>query len=95
MAKWVKICKEFSDVRELIDKVDSVGVMKSLLNICRKYSRDKKFDFAYDFETLGDEMEDELLDEDNVREDKDVADYYLSEFYDLCDAARIWLAWVQ
>ena len=93
MAKWVKTCKEFSDVRELIRKVDSVGIMKSLLNICRKYSRDKEFDFAYDFETLGDEIEVELLDdEDNVREDEDVADYYLGEFYDLCDAARIWLA---
>ena len=92
MAKWVKTCKEFSDVRELIKKVDSVGIMKSLLNICRKYSRDKKFDFAYDFETLGDEIEVELLDEDNVGEDEDVTDYYLDEFYNLCDAARIWLA---
>lgn len=92
MAKWVKTCKEFSDVRELIRKVDSVGIMKSLLNICRKYSMDKEFDFAYDFETLGDEIEDELLDEDNVMEYEEVTDYYLGEFYDLCDAARIWLA---
>ena len=92
MAKWVKTCKEFSDVRELIRKADSVGIMKSILNICRKYSRDKEFDFAYDFETLGDEIEVELLDEEDVKEDEDVADYYLGEFYDLCDAARIWLA---
>lgn len=92
MAKWVKTCKEFSDVRELIKKADSVGIMKSLQNICLKYSRDKEFDFAYDFGTLCDEIEYELLDEDNIREDEDVVDYYLSEFYDLCDAARIWLA---
>ena len=92
MEKWIKTCKEFSDVRELIKEADSVGIMKSILNICRKYSMDKEFDFAYDFETLGDEIEDELLDEDNVMEDEDVTNYYLGEFYDLCDAARIWLA---
>lgn len=92
MAKWVKTCKEFSDVRKLIKKADSVGIMKSLLNICRKYSKDDDYDFAYDFESLGDDIEEELLDEDNVRKDEDVADYYLGEFYDLCDAARIWLA---
>ena len=92
MAKWIKTCNEFADIRELIRKEDSVGIMKSLLNICRKYSRDDDYDFAYDFETLGDEIEAELLDEDNVREDEDIVDSYLSEFYDLCDAARIWLA---
>ena len=92
MAKWVKTCKEFADVRELIEKVDSVGIMKSLLNICRKYSMDEEFDFAYDFEMLGDEIEVELLDEEDVKEDEGVVDYYLGEFYDLCDSARIWLA---
>lgn len=92
MAKWDKTCKKFSAVREMIREADTIGIMKSLLNICRDYSKDEEYDFAYDFETLGDEIEDELLDEDNVREDEDIADYYLGEFYDLCDAARIWLA---
>lgn len=91
MARWERTCEEFSAVRELIWEADSVGIMKSLLNICQKYSKNKNYDFAYDFEMLGDEIEEELLDEENVKEDKDIADYYLSEFYDLCDAARIWL----
>ena len=92
MAKWIKTCSEFADVRELIRKVDSVGIMKSLLNICQKYSKDRKLDYADEFKDLGDEIKEELLDEDNIREDEDITDYYLGEFYDLCDAARIWLA---
>lgn len=91
MAKWEKRCKKFSYVRELIHNMDNVGVMKALLDICRSYSKDESYDFAYDFESLGDEIEEELWDEDNVKESEDTVDYYLSEFYDLCDAARIWL----
>lgn len=91
MARWERTCEEFSAVRELIWDADSVGIMKSLLNICRDYSEDEEYDFAYSFETLGDEIEEELLDEENVKEDEDVVNYYLDEFYDLCDAARIWL----
>ena len=91
MTRWERTCEEFSAVRELIWDADNVGIMKSLLNICRDYSKDKEYDFAYSFETLGDEIEEELLDEENVKEDEDVVNYYLDEFYDLCDAARIWL----
>lgn len=92
MASWEKTCEEFTTVRELIYRVDSVGIMESLLKICRKYSQDDDYEFAFDFEQLGDEIEIELEDKENIKEDEDVADYYLSEFYDLCDAARIWLA---
>lgn len=91
MANWEKTCGEFAAVRELIDRVDSVGIMEALFGICRKYSKDDDYDFAFDFMVLGDEIEAELEDKENIREDEDVADYYLNEFYDLCDAARIWL----
>ena len=92
MAKWERTCREFTKVRELIKEVDTVGIMEALLKICRKYSADEDYDFAFDFDCLADDIEMELEDKENIMEDKDIVDYYLSEFYDLCDAARIWLA---
>ena len=89
MAKWNKTCKEFKDVREQIYAEDSVGIMKSLLNICRKYAKDDD-EWAYDFEILADEIE-EMGIEECEECDEETADWYLSEFYDLCDAARVWL----
>lgn len=90
MAKWRKTCYKFKEVRELIYKADTVGIMKSLKEICDRYANEYD-DFAWDFERLADEIEEEMEDLENIEENEDVADYYLSEFYDLCDAARIWL----
>ena len=88
MARWNKTCKEFKDVREMIDNCDTDGIMKSLIKICDKYSKADD-DFADDFEELMDEMQIEY--EDNPEFGEDECDYQLSEFYDLCDAARVWL----
>lgn len=88
MAKWKMECKEFSEVRKMIrDEADGKDILQRLYDICEKY-RKKEWDFASDFEYLGCEID--VAIEDDELEDDDV-DYYLSEFYDLCDAAGVWL----
>ena len=88
MANWRKTCTEFKEVRRLIDVGDSKGIMDTLVSICEKYSK-QKWNYAEDFEYLCDEIKCAI--EDGEYEDDDSVDYYLREFYDLCDTARVWL----
>ena len=88
MAKWNTTCIEFKQVRELIENDgDNNEILSLLAKICRKLTTVDE-DFEYDFEDLADEIEIGIDDSDL---DDEVVDYYLDEFYDLCDAARIWL----
>ena len=89
MAKWRITCIEFSKVRDMIsDKRSVKEILNELLNVCRKYSDEDKYNFADDFQELTEEIE-EALEYDDI--DEENCDYFLSEFYDLCDAVRIWL----
>lgn len=81
MARWDKVCTEFIEVRKAIDNEDGKAVLDGLKEICEKYSNED-WDFAQDFQNLNDDLDD--ADEDEV-------DYWLNEFYDLCDNARVWL----
>lgn len=86
MARWIKKCNEFTKVRELIDAEETTKILPALLDICKKYANEE-WDFADDFDRLAEDLEfigDDELDEDDI-------DFYLSEFYDLCDSARVWL----
>lgn len=88
MANWKVECKEFSEVRRMIcDEADGKEIMQKLHEICAKYCM-KDWEFAGDFEDLGCEIWDAK--ESGETEDDDV-NYYLGEFYDLCDAAGVWL----
>ena len=90
MSRWNKTCNEFKEIRELINDDDNRGcdILTKLEKICNKYAK-QKWDFAEDFEYLGDEIHCAI--EDGDFEDEDYVDYYLREFYDLCDNARVWL----
>ena len=88
MARWNKTCKEFTSVREAINNEDGAGIMNGILAICMKYAK-QKWEFADYFDELAYELE--VAIEDNEYDSEDI-DYYLSEFYDLCDSARVWLA---
>lgn len=81
MARWDKVCTEFIEVRNAIYNEDGKAVLDGLKEICEKYSNED-WDFAQAFQDLGDDLYD--ADEDEV-------DYWLDEFYDLCDNARVWL----
>ena len=81
MARWDKVCTEFIEVRKVIDNEDGKAVLDGLKEICEKYSNED-WDFAQDFQDLNDDLDDA---------DEDELDYWLDEFYDLCDNARVWL----
>jgi hypothetical protein len=91
MANWNKTCREFKEIRELINESgykNNKEILSRLSKICEKYAR-FKWDFAEDFEDLG--MEIDCAIEDQDYKDEDTINYYLSEFYDLCDNSRVWL----
>ena len=85
MAKWKRTCKDFEAVRKMIYEGDVAGIMENLRKICIKLALTDD-DFSYDFSSLAEDIEMET--EDATEE---TADYYLSEFYDLCDVAKVWL----
>ena len=86
MVKWDKRCTEFKKVREYINAEENDKILPALLDICKKYA-EEDWDFADDFDRLAEDIEvvaDDDLDDDDI-------DFYLDDFYDLCDAARVWL----
>ena len=87
MARWDKRCVEFAKVREYIEAGENDKILPALLDICKKYAEDEDWDFADDFDRLAEDIEvvaDDALDDDDI-------DFYLNDFYDLCDAASVWL----
>lgn len=88
MARWNKICNEFKSVREAINNEDGAEILNGILAICEKYAK-QKWNFAEDFDDLAYEIQDAI--DCDITDDVEEVDYYLSEFYDLCDSARVWL----
>ena len=89
MARWNKTCNEFKEVREMISNDGSNrDILDRLVKICAKYSK-QNWGFAEDFDDLGMEIDCAL--KDGEYDDDDSVNYYLGEFYDLCDNARVWL----
>lgn len=100
--KWdFNISEEFSTVRDLIeDETETVEQCVSILDALREcchtltpYS-ERDWGFYTDFMDLKEEIDEEVecMDKDddyNVCET--TVNYYLNEFYDLCDNARVWL----
>ena len=84
MVNWRKRCEEFKKVRELIEEGNAKEVINMLYEVSLILASDA--DFGDDFEELADDMNAEMDDCNEA-----TVDYYLSEFYDLCDNARIWL----
>lgn len=89
---WRKRCVEFARVRELIDNENNWlfldSIMTSLIQICDKYAAEDE-DFGEDFERLAEEMREGYEGNDDFGLED--AEFWLDEFYDLCDSARVWL----
>lgn len=85
MANWRKRCDEFRKVRDLIEDGNAKEVMKGLYDICNALAISDD-QFGDDFDTLATDIDSEIEDcyEGTV-------DYYLTEFYELCDNAGVWL----
>ena len=88
MARWLKTCTEFAKVRVSIESENLSEIIKGLIEICDKYAKEN-WDFADDYARLSEELSETIDDEKDYSDDE--VDYWLSEFYDLCDNARVWL----
>ena len=72
--------------RPLLNKGNLFGIG----GLARADKAANPWDYAEDFERLKDDI-DEDVDETIEDADSETVDYWLSEFYDLCNAARVWL----
>lgn len=83
MARWLKKCTSFVEVRKAVDDCDLEKIQKLLVAICDAYAKEN-WDFADDFASFKEEIEEADVEDEEI-------DYCLSNFYDLCDNARVWL----
>ena len=101
MAKWEIKCYTFNEVRELIhDGVESsevcIEIMETLADCCNEIANEREdWDFYDDFIEMRDEINEELeymCETDDYDDLESKVNFMLREMYDLCDAARVWLA---
>ena len=92
MSKWNMECEEFKGVRKMIneDNPDYENIINKLVDICKKYAKQTKWNWHESYADLVENIEEDLQFMDDDWESW--IDYYLNEFYDLCDAAKVWLA---
>lgn len=98
--RWDITCKGFKRVRELINEnvettEQCIRIMSGLESCCDELTPDDNSDWIYydDFRDLKSEIHEEieLMDEDDYEDCENTVNYCLSDFYDLCNAARVWL----
>lgn len=105
MKKWNYEVKSLSiQLRELInesnsDYSDCVKILEKTVEICeyiKTILSEKDKDIWEDsFDDMIDNIKECLnyeLNEDDDSDNEDIVNYYLGDFYDLCDASNIWLA---
>lgn len=92
MTKWRHRLSNSESLREAIENEAIDDVLYELLSSFEEINR------VYPDEYTEDELEDDradiesMLDDYNNDEDiEDAVNYLLDEFYDLCDALRIWV----
>ena len=88
MRKWKFTIKKGKELRELIFKHDSVGVILKLREICDdliKKGYDEFEELYYLLEGEDDIIKEGRLEEFNWNNDEELVDDRLTEFYDLCD----------
>lgn len=101
MKKWEYECKYFAEVRELIHDGDRsprtcLSVMQAIEECCDELTPDDRKEWLwYDaFRDMKTEIHEEIeyMDNDDYESCEHTANYYLNEFYDLCDVANVWLS---
>lgn len=100
MKNWVYTCKNFKKVRNLIDEGEETSqnclkILWELKNCCNELSKLNLTNWFFQdlFEDLKSEIQEDLaLVDTNKYEDCEYfTNYYLKEFYDLCDTSCVWL----
>ena len=106
MKKWKYEVKDLSiQLRELInesnsDYSDCVKILEKTVEICeyiKTILSEKDKDIWEDsFDNMIRDVQDaidyEISEDNNTEENEDIVNHYLSELYDLCDTANIFLA---
>lgn len=92
MAQWQYTIHSGKALREAIYHSDAQETAKCLLKCFKelydKMSKEDKEDYGYDIEETMEILVFYAVDPD----DGDNIDYYLEEFYDICDDVRAWVA---
>lgn len=92
-----KILREYINNKQTIENViaiynQMIACLERLKEILKK---EDKEDWKYDIETMIDDLQcaiPDLEDEELCYEDEEEnLNYYLEDFYDLCDGARVWI----
>lgn len=86
--KWNYTLTAGKGLRSAIADEDPQMVLLHLIT-CYRELHDAEYIDADDYEQYVDEVR-ECIDDDEV--DVDAVDYELHEFYDLCDALRVWIS---
>lgn len=106
MKKWNYEVKGLSvQLRELInesnsDYSDCVKILEKTVEICEYiktiFSEKDKDIWEDSFDDMIDSIQEgyhyEISEDNDEEENEDIVNYYLGDFYDLCDASNIWLA---
>ena len=89
-AKWKYQLKSGVDLRKAIDNGDAEAVREALIDCWKEINSLMPDDFTDD--ELESKVEDlQWLDTDDEEEFEENVDYELSDFYDFCDAFKVWV----
>ena len=100
MARWNKTCKSFKKVRSMIaDNIETVShcmaIMYAMESCCDELTPDEEMNWNFydDFRDLKWEIHEEVeyMDDTDYESCEETVNHYLSELYDLCDSAGVWL----
>ena len=106
MKKWNYEVKDLAvQLRELInesnsDYSDCVKILEKTVEICKYIKtilskKDKNiWEDSFDdmIENIKECLEYEISEDNDKEDNENAVNYYLGDFYDLCDAVNIWLA---
>ena len=101
MNKWSKTCNLFEKVREMLQEdIETtrhcMKIMYTMEACCDELTPNDARDWLFydDFRDLKADIHDEIecMDECDYETCEHVVNNYLSEMYDLCDIAGVWLA---
>ena len=96
--------KEGKELRSLLDKeestIENISLVYKQIIICleswkKRLTESDKEDYEYDIDCMIEELQCACpsVDDDSLDyyEEEENLNYYLDEFYDLCDDARVWV----
>ena len=82
---------DYSDCVKILEKVVEIyEYIKTILSEKDKDIWEDSFDDMID--SIQDAIDYEISEDNNTEENEDIVNYYLGDFYDLCDTANIFLA---